>query len=985
VKLVNANYGILGRTALRIDGNLDQGWGTPRLRGVLATLLVHVDRRVPIETLLAWAWPEGETLPQKPMATYYTYATRIRGVLRRLDSATVLHVENGCYRLEVDKSLIDYTCFRTLIGRARELARERAFDESARCAQQGLGLWRGRALDDLASEPARAWRTRVLRDEWLPANVVHIEALLQLGEFGEALNRIDELKEEHDLDVTLVKLRLSTLQSLARYSDATAYYLSMRRLFLDDADDQAAEDLRAHFESLRVSPTPMNVHTSSEPLLVPRQLPHDIGDFVGRADMVEALDTAMRRGGENLSGVVVIDGMAGVGKTALAVHWAHRVRHLFSGGDFFVNLNGFSESASLTQSAVVDEFLVAVGYPLSSSLPPRGKELMLKRLMADRRALVVLDNARGTDHVKDIIALLPSCSIVVTSRQRLTKLSTGTGVRRVHVDPLSGAETAKLFSTLLGSRSHLDPTAWARLAALCGGLPLVITVLAQHVASQSAAHLVALAQRLDRRRLLTDIGEDGDGSATAETFFLWSYQALDPAEQRLLRLLGANPGKDIAEDTVRACDGRTSDEVRRSLRILVAAHLLEQPDAVDRYHLHDLIREFARRRAELDDSPASQMELERRLLGHYLSTAISAHRELYPGNLITDEDGTGEVIEAVTFESGEAAKSWFDRERGNLVAAIHLAASRGYHEHAWRLTDIVGTFLDRHGYYDDSRMVRQLSVASARAAGHRVGESSTLVGLGMVQIVLGEHNSARENLEAALHLVETDGNERGQASTLFHLGRLELMRGDPGAAVEFLQRCLGISQRIQDSEAQCWTHCSLAEALRTLKRHEQALTHLRQGQFHARRIGDMSAYATSMVEMGLVYRDRGEHVPAVARCEQALEVVETMPIPDLAIETSACIALAEIHNELANVEAATRWILRGLQLTRRTHNVAEEAHAQDVYGDIQFTSGDPDAVATWRHAADLYMRLGNAGHATAIRNKEHQRLSIAPGRVAKAE
>jgi tetratricopeptide (TPR) repeat protein len=969
VKLVDVVFGILGRTALRIDGDLNEDWGTPRLRAMLATLLVHAGRAVPIDTLLAWVWPEDGAAPLHPISTFHTYATRIRRALRQLTPAPSLQVENGCYRLDLDRSLIDYSCFRMLIGKARDHARAGAHREAADYAEDALKLWRGNGLDDLASEPAKAWRARVLRDEWVPANVIHIDALLKLEEFDEALTRLDDLRSDYDYDVTLAKLRLSALHGLSRYSDETAYYLGMRQLFLEEADDQAAENLREHHESLRARSVQVSSPSMPAEPAVPRQLPHDIGEFIGRAHLLDALDAAMQSDSENASVVLAVDGMAGVGKTALAVHWGHRMRQHFPGGDFFVNLNGFSGDASITKSTVVDEFLVALGCAANDSMLPRSKELLLKRLLADRRALVVLDNASSTAHVKDLIALLPNCSIIVTSRQQLTMLSTATGVRRIHVDPMTPAEASELLSVLLGASHDIDSDDRTHLAALCGGLPLVITVLAQHIVSRPAVLVTAFARQLDRRQLLTDIGEDGDGSATAETFFLYSYRALAPPEQRLFRLLALNPGPDIGEDASRALDGRTEAEVKRSLRILVAAHLLGQPEAYDQYRFHDLIREFARSRAEVDESQAARVAAERRLLDHYLATARQAHRVLYPGNLMADEIFTDGLGEGVEFDDGEMAKAWFDRERTNLVAAIHLAAAEGYHEHAWRLTDSVGTFLDRQGYYEDSRRVRERSADSARAAGSRIGEASTLVGLGMVQVILGDLAGARGSLEAALRLVEADGNKRGQASTLHQLGRLELMRGNAGAAFEFYQRCLDIAQDTQDSEALCWIHCHIAETLRILRQYDKALIHLHQSQFHAKRIGDNSANASSMVEIGSVYRDRGDHQAAVTHCEQALDIVEVMPIPDLAIMTSACIALAEIHNEQRNIETATRYILRAIELAQRTRNTPTEAHAREVYGDIQFAAGELDATRTWQHATDLYESIGNTLRAAAVQNK----------------
>jgi tetratricopeptide (TPR) repeat protein len=282
----------------------------------------------------------------------------------------------------------------------------------------------------------------------------------------------------------------------------------------------------------------------------------------------------------------------------------------------------------------------------------------------------------------------------------------------------------------------------------------------------------------------------------------------------------------------------------------------------------------------------------------------------------------------------------------------------------------VATLLDRQGFYHNSRTVRELSVASAHAAGHRVGEASTLVGLGMVQMILGDHVEARKSLEAALRLVNADDNERGQAATLHQLGRLEFTRGNFMEAVTFYSRCLDIAKRTQDDEALCWTHCRIGESLRILNHHDKALVHLRQCQTHAERIGDDSARASSMVEIGSIYRDRGDHQAAAERCEEALKIVEDMPIPDLAIETSACIALANIHHEQHNTETATRYILRAIEVAQHTHDTTLEARAQEVYGDIQFAVGkSADAMKIWRTAIDHYEQIDNVRRVTAIRDK----------------
>jgi tetratricopeptide (TPR) repeat protein/DNA-binding SARP family transcriptional activator len=966
---VEVTFGILGRTVLRIGGELQEDWAAPRVRAVLATLLVHAGQAVSIDTLTAWAWPREKPIPQDPVSTFHTYATRIRRCLQRIVYPSTLHTGNGSYRLDVDKSLIDLHQFRSLITQARAQVRGRDPERAAEYAERALRLWRGSPLDGLSSEPAQVWRRRIVQDEWIPANAVHLEALVAIEEFDHVLARLNELPAEFAYDVGLAKVRMSALYGLSRSAEATAYYFAARRSYLDLGDEQAADRLRQHHESLRVQSAAPIPAPQTEVGGPPRQLPHDVADFVGRADLLRALDTATAKpSGAPPGGVVILDGMPGVGKTALAVHWGHLVRHRFPEGDFFFNLNGFSANGMVSQSTVVDDLLIALGQPLDGHTS-RSKELLLSRLMANRRALVVLDNARNRAHVEGLIALLPGCVVIVTSRQRLTTLSAATGARRVRVEPMPTAEATQLLSARLGADREIDPDDLTHLVELCGGLPLVIAVLAEQVATSGIARLSSFAERLDRRQLIAEVGEEDDGSSIAETFFGGSYQALAAPERRLFRLLGLHPGPDISVDVACAWDGRGPAETKRSFGILVGAHLLERPESFDRYSMHDLLRAFGEYCAEQDESPPDRRAAERRMASYYLTAAAQAHAVLYPGLLaapgLPSEDG----VEPVSFSSPGQARFWFEQERTNLIAAIQYTAARGHHDLAWRLADIVAAFLDRYASYEESKTIREIAVQSAAAASDPEAEASCRTGLGMVLVALGEHARARQCLEAGLRFAEETGNERGQASCLHQLGRLEMARGDPTAAVELYERCLELARRLDDHEALCWTHCRLGEALRALKEFDQALLHLHQTQFHAQHIGDTSAQAASLCEIGTVHRDLGDYNAAAAFCERALVVIEAAP--DLDITAQVCTALAEINIDREDVTAARGYAQRALDLSRlRTHNATAEARAQDVLGDVNGAAGDHSAaVLDWRRAAELYERLGNPARSSAIRAK----------------
>src|SRR6476469_1771481 len=958
-------FGVLGRTALLIDGVVIDHWGRPRERAILGALLIQAGRWVSVDALIDWAWPAENAQPLNRGPTFHTYAVRIRKWLRQMPVPADLDPGNGGYRLNVDKSQIDYYRFTALLGEARAHAKQRDSQKAVACARRALNLWRGRPLDDLAGEPARAWRQRVVQDDWLGANRTLLAALLDLHDYDEVLTRTGELQADHPNDVTLATQRMSALHGLGRYEDETAFYFAVRNRLRDDGDDSAAGYLWRHHEGLRTSGGPSSVPVA-EPVLVPRQLRHDIADFVGREALLRALDAAATdQAGRMAGGVVVVDGMAGVGKTALVKHWGHRARRHFPDGDLYVDLHGFAEDTAVTvpQSTVVDDFLIALERPPHAELNARARELLLTRLMSGRRMLIVLDNARDAGQVEHLLTLLPDALVVVTSRRRLGSRSTTTGARRVQVEPMTTAEATRLLGVRIGTRRRVTHDDQGRLAGLCGGLPLMVSLLAEHVATRPASQLPAFTAQLDRHQLVFDVGEDS-GSANAQTFFEWSYHSLAEPERRLFRLLGLHPGADFSIEAAAALDGRGGDETARSVRALVGGHLLERAETLDRYRFHDLIRVFATHCAESDEETATRQAASRRLASFYLASAVNANHRLYPSRLSADALPLEDAVEPVEPADTTQAKGWFDTERNNVLAMIHRAAADGHHGHAWRLTDAAVIFYDRHGYYEDSLSVQRVAARSARAAGDQVGEASSLMGIGRVYLAIGDHTEARRHLDSALGLVERIGHEVGQVNVLSLLGKLETQRGDLSAALDLYRHSMKIAQRTDSEQGLCWTSYRMGEVLRAMDQPDRALVYLTRAQFLAERSGDQSAQASTMIEVGLVHHDRGDHASAAAHCTQALSIAEA--IPDLAVTVAACVALAKINKARGATAAAIRFDQRAI--SRSEHGAA--AHAYEVLGDVHHASGDlAGASSAWQEAEERYEQLGNPTRATVVRVK----------------
>ncbi len=927
--------GILGTTALLLDGGADDEWGKPRERAVLAALLVHANEVVPVEELVRWVWPRDKPVPLHPDATFDAYVTRIRRVLDRLPSPPVLSAEDGGYRLAVDRSQVDLQLFRDLIADAREAgAPRRALD----LVEGALWLWRGLPLADLATEPARAWRERVLNEEWLAAHTIRVQALFDLGRYDEALAALDELLADFPDDLHLVTLTLTGLYRQHRLTDATRFFLTTWRRLRADGDEQAAHLLRRQYAALSAAhPAP----ALPRPTLVPRQLPRDVRDFVGRREQIAVLDAV------GPYGLVVLDGPGGVGKTALAVHWAHRVRTRFVDGDVYVDMGGSTDQGQVGPAAVVDHILVALGQAPEPTLGRRQRERLLRLLVAGRRIAVVLDDVRDADQVRWVVELLPSCLVLVTSRQRLSL----PGAYRVAVPPVND-ETASVFLSMHARGQVPDA---GRLRALCGGLPLLLTVLAGQQTGRSPLPLGDLVTRMDRRRLLAVVGERGESAPQGESCLTWAYRALPPAERRLFRLLALHPGTDISAEAAHACDGRTPAETMASLTHLVAAHLLDPSDELDRFGRHGVLAEFAARCLARDEPEDGRRAARERLLDFFAASATSATRLLCPVRGAWYDDG-------ISFADEDEAADWFRRERATMTALVRLAHAEGCHDRVLRLAEPLANLLEWSGAALESATVRRRAVASARALGERVTEAAALHRLGTAYLMAENHDGARQCLEAALDLHGDD------VVLLDELGQLAALRGDLGEAIALYRRGIAAAERVEDAGGLAWLHCHLGQALRAADQVDAALTQLRRARMAARQAGDPAAESAGLAELGAVRHDLGDCPGALADCADALALAEE--VPDLTSAALICVLLAEITTGCRWFDKAVEHARHGVELLRGTQDLATQARVVEALGDALFHSGEPhEAVVTWQQAADLYDHAGLPGLVFRLRGK----------------
>ena len=726
--------GILGTTALLLDGGPDDSWGKPRERAVLATLLVHANEVVPVEELARWVWPADKPVSLQPRQIFDTYVARVRRTLARLPAPPALRAEGDGYRLVVEPARVDIHLFRELLVEARTLTAEdprRVVD----LVEGALWLWRGLPLADLATEPALAWRDRVLHEEWLGAHTMRVRALFDLGQYEEALAALDELLTDFPNDEQLVHL---TLTGLYR-----------RHRLRAEGNGRAARQLRRHHLALAAAqPAP----AVPQPTLVPRGMPVEIPDFVGRRTELAALDNAVA----SRAGVVVLDGPGGVGKTALAVHWAHRARNRFADGDVFVDMRGGS---------AVDDILAAVGQPPERTLTRRQRERLLSLLTAGRRMLVVLDDVRDPAQVRRLVELMPSCFLVVTGRQRLSL--PGVSARRITVPPMSD-DCAGAFLSVRAPGRVRDT---GGLGALCGGLPLLLEVLAGQLTGGRLTHLDELTARMDRRRRLAVVGEHGERTSPGESCLTWAYHSLAAPERRLFRLLALHPGTDLTLESACACDGRTPSETLASLAHLMAVRLVQPSDVLDRFGRHEVLRDFATRCLDRDEAEESRRAAHVRLLDQYIASTTRAARVVCPGPEPVHDD-------APRFADADEAVAWFTRERSVLSAMVRQAFDAECHVQTWLLADSLARLLEWSGHAAESTEIRTFAFEAVRAVG--ADEAPALHNLGVAHMTAGNHDAARRCLESAFDMPLDD---HLHVSVVDRLGRLAALRGDTAEAL----------------------------------------------------------------------------------------------------------------------------------------------------------------------------------------------------------
>ncbi|MFF5426438.1 MULTISPECIES: BTAD domain-containing putative transcriptional regulator [unclassified Streptomyces] len=933
--------------------------GHTRQRCVLAALLVDAGRPVTADQLIDRVWADHP--PRRAKDALYSYLSRLRRALDPLPETDMERRSDG-YLLRARPGTIDLHRFRALVSRARDAIDD---EQALSLYEQALGLWHGEPFGSVDGP----WFHR-LRDalcqERLAAELDRNDCALRCGRHTALTAELSARVEEHPLDERLAGQLMRALHHSGRPAEALAQYRRIHRALAKELGIAPGEPLRALHQRLLASsaeadgagrggadgggPHPAvsgpvdGLSPGRPPRRVPRQLPPTVPHLVGRTAELAFLDQwHAAPAAPGTAPLATLSGPAGVGKTTLALHWAHRVKDSFPDGQLHIDLRGFSPDASpLPPTEAVHRFLEALGArPGSIPADPTARSALFRTLVDGRRLLLVLDNARDTDQVRPLLPGTPGCPVLVTSRRRLTGLVVHHEARPLALDVLSPQAAGELLTARLGpDRALAEPRALAELAEHCGRLPLALGIAAARTTTSAGLPLGALVAELsDARRRLTALST-GDGRDTdLASVFSWSYRALTAPAARLFRLLADHPGPDTTAAAAAASVDLPTDRTDALLAELVDAHLVQRRPA-GRFQLHDLVRDYAADLLDADEPVPARRAARRRLFDHYLHSALAA-------DLLLDEHRDPVPVEApaagarpCAFTGPEDAQAWFTAERAVLVSAVAAAGDHGPPGHTWRLAWALAPHLQRAGAWTEWVGVQRTALAAAARATDAAGRAHATHGLGLACAWAGRHDEAHDHLMAALTAYTGLGDTRGQAHTHRTLAWLALRQDQPETARHHAVRTLRCYTRagFLPGQASALNVIGWCQAL--LGRHRQALSACGRALRLFERVGNAVGQAHSWDSLAHAQLGLGRHREAIGCYGEALRLFRALG--DRYNTAASLTGLGDGHQAVGDLPAARTAYGEAVEiLDELDHPEAEEARERLRSVDSRNAQGSP--------------------------------------------
>ncbi len=898
---------LLGPFELLVEGRQVPVGGRQRM--LLAALAMAVPRPVRVDTIGLALW--GAEPPQNLRSTVHTYVAR----LRRLVGDAVVTDGDG-YRLAVDADAVDALRMTRLCETTATAPGAPGERDTVGAV---LGLWRGRPFEQVRSDWLTATYETHLTENHLWALERRIDLDLADGRLTGLAAELSGLVDRYPLREPLWARLLLVLERNGRTSEAFERYDAIRRRLADELGVSPSLELRRIHERLLAT----DGVDEYELVAVPRQLPSDIDRFTGRQDSLRALDALLPAGpGSRTRPIVIaaVHGTAGIGKTALAVHWAHRVQDQFPDGQLFVNLRGYGTGHPVEPAAALDTLLRSIGVP-GNQIPDGldARAAMLRSLLAGRRMLLVLDNARDSEQVRP---LLPgaTCQVLVTSRNQLQGLAVRDNAHRVRLEQLAPDESVAMLAARLRNLGvRYDERDLAELAELCGHLPLALAVAAEHAGTVPETRLCALVAELRERRTRLDRLDLEDESTSVRAVFSWSYQALDPEAAACFRLLSLHPGPDFSSRSVAALTGTPSARAAWLLSRLADAHLVRQTGQ-DRYELHDLLRVYSAELCTATDPVPVQDAALVRVYDWYLHSSANARRAIGYSQVPIDLGKPLDDVEVAEFAGSAEALTWLERESTNQVAAVRDATTRGHDRVAYLSAFVANGFLATSGRLDERDELHRI----ARDAAERTGDPTAIATSANQRSIAAyqrmRYAEATALLHEALRVFEETGNALGRSTALSNLGSVLRAAGRYDEAVVRHRQAVEISREMHNLDDEAASLNKLAMTYLDLHQYDEAARASRRATEIQRSLGSRWSEGSSLDTLGLALAGQGDHRAALAEYRQALAAYRETG--DVGYQCLALLHIGESQQALGDRPAARATWSEALTLFD-THGVSD--------------------------------------------------------------
>ncbi|MFD9353189.1 BTAD domain-containing putative transcriptional regulator [Streptomyces sp. NPDC060031] len=889
-------------------------------RAVLGLLGLASGRVVSRAELIEALWQNDP--PSSAVNVIQTHVKHLRQLLEperppRAPSSLLPSVGDG-YGLRTEGCDIDVLSFRSGVSQAAEARQAGDHARALALFDAALGLWR--ASSPLSDVPALATHPSALAlvEERFAALAAKGETLLAAGAAEEAVALFEQAAHARPLDEAALARLIRGYEAAGRRAAAIGTYHEVRRRLSDELGISPGTELVSAYSELLVEDTGPRTSKAVR-RLVPATLPGDVSDFVGRQRELAFLDQALLADALGTAvPIAVVSGTAGVGKTALALHWSHLARARFPDGQLHVDLRGYDPQQPLSGGDALSRLLSALGLPAHEiPLEMADRVTRYRTEVSGRRILIVLDNASSVDQVRPLLPGTGSCAVLVTSRDALGELVARHGARRLGLDLLPMSDSLDLLRRLIGDRVDSEPEVGEALAAQCVGLPLALRVAAELAATLRTTPLPYLVSELaDRRRRLDMLDSVGNPISAV---FSWSYQHLPATAARMFRLLGLQLGPHISLSASAALAGRTPEDTRTALTMLTRAHLVHMTGP-DRYGMHDLLRAYAIDLAHGDVTPVDQARAQQRLVDYYLHTAYVAgamldHRD--PVEVPTPALG----VPLVSFADRDSALAWFASEHQTLLCAVDSARDT----HVGHLARAMSTYLEQRGHWHDWVATQHAALAAAYRLEDRPGIAAAHRELGRAGARMGRHDEADRLLRRAVALFEELDDPLGQA------------------------HCHNTLTLVFERQH---------DFLRALEQAALALTKYRAAD-------NLVGEARALNNMGWCNTQLGRYAAAVSCCESAL--ARQREIGDRSGESATLDTLGFVHHNVGRHQQAIACFERARDIYREFGDRFNEASLLTHLGDTAHAAGDPAAAGdAWQEARDILVELGHTGSADQL-------------------